>query len=209
MDNLDAIKMAATETGVHEFIRSSGSLYKTTLEQGLGPPSNYASNPVPPPNPYEDQEVPFTVKVLCGDPYRQAKARGKTLLWGEPPPKAEINIDIPKHDPMPIPEFIESRALSGGQWQRIALARAFTKIRETDLLILDEPSSALDPQAEYEVFKKLMDLRKNKTTIYIVRIYIIASDILLTFSLTGFIQFVRRAKILVLRFMTTLTVAFG
>lgn len=167
MDNLDAIRMAATETGVHEFIRSSGSLYNTTLEQGLGPPSNYAN--VPPPNyPYEEQEVPFTVKVLRGDPYKQAKARGKTLLWIEPPPKAEINTDIPKYDPMPIVEFVESRALSGGQWQRVALARAFMKIKEADLLILDEPSSALDPQAEYEVFKKLMNLRKNKTTIYIV-----------------------------------------
>jgi ABC-type bacteriocin/lantibiotic exporter with double-glycine peptidase domain len=81
--------------------------------------------------------------------------------------------------------------LSGGQWQRIALARSFMKLKEADLLILDEPSSALDPQAEYQVFKSIMDLRKNKTTIYIVPL----SDFGLTCSRIGFIRFERRIRL--------------
>lgn len=117
----------------------------------------------------EEKEWPFTVKVLHGDPYRQAKARGKTLRWEEKPLPWDGTI-IRKHEPeqFPLPETVTTRGLSGGEWQRIALARSFMKIREADLLILDEPSSALDPQAEYEVFKNLLNLRKNKTTIYIV-----------------------------------------
>src|SRR6185437_11852006 len=46
--------------------------------------------------------------------------------------------------------FSEGQQLSGGEWQKIALARAF--MRDAQLLILDEPTSSLDPQAEYEVF---------------------------------------------------------
>lgn len=55
--------------------------------------------------------------------------------------------------------------LSLGQWQKIALARAF--FREADILILDEPTSSLDPKAESEVFRKFDELRGNRTTIFI------------------------------------------
>jgi len=44
------------------------------------------------------------------------------------------------------------------------------KVKDVDLLILDEPSSALDPQAEFEIFKTITELRRNKTTIFIVTI---------------------------------------
>jgi ATP-binding cassette subfamily B protein len=56
--------------------------------------------------------------------------------------------------------------LSGGQWQRLALSRAFMRLESADLLLLDEPSASLDPEAEYKLFKGLKDARK-KTTIYI------------------------------------------
>ena len=46
--------------------------------------------------------------------------------------------------------FDEGTQLSGGEWQKIALARAF--MRDAHILILDEPTSSLDAQAEYEVF---------------------------------------------------------
>jgi ATP-binding cassette, subfamily B, bacterial len=107
-------------------------------------------------------------KMLGDTLHCEAKARGKPLTWDKKPKKERINIEIPEYEPKSIYEYIESRALSGGQWQRVALARSFMKIKEADLLILDEPSSALDPQAEYEVFKSLMELRKNRTTIFIV-----------------------------------------
>jgi len=56
---------------------------------------------------------------------------------------------------------------SGGQMQRLALARAFMRISEAGLLILDEPSSNLDPEAEYEMFRNIKKFRKGKTTIFI------------------------------------------
>jgi ATP-binding cassette, subfamily B, bacterial len=55
--------------------------------------------------------------------------------------------------------------LSGGQWQKVALARAF--IRDARILILDEPTSSLDARAEYEVFAKFRELTEGKTAIFI------------------------------------------
>lgn len=55
--------------------------------------------------------------------------------------------------------------LSGGQWQKVALARAY--LREADLLILDEPTSALDARAEYEVFQRFAELTKGKMAVLI------------------------------------------
>jgi ATP-binding cassette, subfamily B, bacterial len=56
--------------------------------------------------------------------------------------------------------------LSGGQWQRVALARAF--LREgRDLMILDEPSSGLDPQAEHDVHERMLAYRANRTSLLV------------------------------------------
>lgn len=54
---------------------------------------------------------------------------------------------------------------SGGIWQRIAIARAFG--RNSSLLILDEPTANVDVRAEYELFRQLNDLARDKTTILI------------------------------------------
>lgn len=54
---------------------------------------------------------------------------------------------------------------SGGQWQRIALARAL--FRDAGILILDEPTAAVDAKSEYAIFKTLEDHSQNKTTIVI------------------------------------------
>jgi ATP-binding cassette, subfamily B, bacterial len=59
----------------------------------------------------------------------------------------------------------DSTQLSGGEWQKIALARAF--MRDARILILDEPTSSLDAQAEYEVFKHFRVLTEGKTAIFI------------------------------------------
>ena len=55
--------------------------------------------------------------------------------------------------------------LSGGQWQKLALARAF--MRKARILILDEPTSSLDARAEYEVFARFRELTAGKTAIFI------------------------------------------
>ncbi|MCL2773619.1 MAG: ABC transporter ATP-binding protein/permease [Oscillospiraceae bacterium] len=55
--------------------------------------------------------------------------------------------------------------LSGGQWQRLALARAYMNMR--DIAIFDEPSAALDPIAELKQFENLKSTLKNKTSILI------------------------------------------
>src|SRR6266508_3208533 len=55
--------------------------------------------------------------------------------------------------------------LSGGEWQKVALGRAF--MREAQILILDEPSAALDAKAEYELFSRLQQLAHGRTAIFI------------------------------------------
>lgn len=61
--------------------------------------------------------------------------------------------------------FAKGQELSGGQWQKVALARAYMK--NSDIIVLDEPTSALDAQAEYDVFERFIGLTKGKTSIII------------------------------------------
>ncbi|MBA4496467.1 ABC transporter ATP-binding protein [Paenactinomyces guangxiensis] len=61
--------------------------------------------------------------------------------------------------------LMDGEDLSGGQWQKIGLARALVK--EGEIYILDEPTAALDPLSELEVFEKFENLTSNKTTIFI------------------------------------------
>jgi ATP-binding cassette subfamily B protein len=56
--------------------------------------------------------------------------------------------------------------LSGGEWQKVALARAFMR-EEARILLLDEPTSALDAQAEYDLFERLRSLTHGRTAVYI------------------------------------------
>ena len=55
--------------------------------------------------------------------------------------------------------------LSGGEWQKIALARAY--LRNAQLLILDEPTAALDARSEYEVFQRFAELTTGKMALFI------------------------------------------
>ena len=56
--------------------------------------------------------------------------------------------------------------LSGGEWQKVALARAFMR-EDARVLLLDEPTSALDAQAEYDLFERLRSLTRGRTAVYI------------------------------------------
>jgi ATP-binding cassette subfamily B protein len=55
--------------------------------------------------------------------------------------------------------------LSGGQWQRVAISRAF--FRDAPILVLDEPTAALDPLAEHDLFGRLRALAIGRTVILI------------------------------------------
>jgi len=61
--------------------------------------------------------------------------------------------------------FDEGVNLSGGEWQKVALSRAF--MRDVRILGLDEPTSALDAQAEFELFERLQTLTQGRTAVYI------------------------------------------
>ncbi|WP_245984539.1 ABC transporter ATP-binding protein [Streptomyces tateyamensis] len=62
-------------------------------------------------------------------------------------------------------EMWGGQELSGGQWQRIAIARAF--YRRSGLLVLDEPTSALDPRAEHRIFSGLRALARNRAVVLV------------------------------------------
>jgi ABC-type multidrug transport system fused ATPase/permease subunit len=62
-------------------------------------------------------------------------------------------------------EFEHGTELSGGEWQRIALARAF--IKDSDVVLLDEPTAALDPISELKIFELFHRLYSDKTTVSI------------------------------------------
>lgn len=61
--------------------------------------------------------------------------------------------------------FDEGYQLSGGEWQKVALARAF--MRDAAILVLDEPTASLDARAEYEIFARMKELSQGKMTLFI------------------------------------------
>ena len=78
----------------------------------------------------------------------------------------EVIARLPKgYDSQLGREFEEGSELSIGEWQKLALARAF--FRDAQILILDEPTAALDVQAEYEVYERFRELTQGRTTILI------------------------------------------
>jgi ATP-binding cassette subfamily B protein len=61
--------------------------------------------------------------------------------------------------------FVSGVDLSGGEWQKLALARAY--LRDAQLLILDEPTAALDARSEFEVFERFAELTEGKMSLFI------------------------------------------
>jgi ATP-binding cassette subfamily B protein len=78
----------------------------------------------------------------------------------------EVIARLPKsYDQMLGKLFKDGVDLSGGEWQKIAIARAY--MRDAQLLILDEPTAALDARSEFEVFQRFKELSDNKTAVLI------------------------------------------
>ncbi len=78
----------------------------------------------------------------------------------------EVIAKLPaKYDQMLGRRFETGVDLSGGEWQKLALARAY--LRDAQLLILDEPTAALDARSEYEVFERFAELTEGKMALFI------------------------------------------
>ncbi len=78
----------------------------------------------------------------------------------------EVIAKLPrKFDQMLGRRFESGVDLSGGEWQKLALARAY--LRDAQLLILDEPTAALDARSEYEVFERFAELTAGKMALFI------------------------------------------
>jgi ATP-binding cassette, subfamily B, bacterial len=90
--------------------------------------------------------------------WRTAAAKGRASEFIETLPQG-YNTQLGKW-------FRDGRELSGGQWQKVALSRAFMRTR-ADILVLDEPTAAMDAQAEAEVFEHVRQLSRERITILI------------------------------------------
>ena len=90
--------------------------------------------------------------------WREAAEKGRASAFIETLPKG-YHTQLGKW-------FQDGRELSGGQWQKVALARAFMRTR-ADVLVLDEPTAAMDARAEAEVFEHFRQLARERITILI------------------------------------------
>ncbi|MBD2507103.1 ABC transporter ATP-binding protein [Nostoc muscorum FACHB-395] len=73
---------------------------------------------------------------------------------------------FPTKEATPLGKQFGGTELSGGQWQKLALARAFVR-QEAQVLLLDEPTAALDPRSECDLYLRFIELAEGKTTILI------------------------------------------
>jgi ATP-binding cassette subfamily B protein len=78
----------------------------------------------------------------------------------------EMISDLPRgYETLLSRYFTDGADLSGGQWQRLAIARAF--FRDAPLLICDEPTANLDPRAEHAIYRRLQELSAGRTVVLI------------------------------------------
>lgn len=112
-------------------------------------------------------EYPYTVKENITIGNHRARFSKKKLEKAIKDADAQGVID---KFPLGLDQYLEKGFKdgvrpSGGEWQKIALARAF--YRDAGIVILDEPTAAIDSQAEFEIFKNLEKTQKDKTTIIV------------------------------------------
>ncbi|MBQ8720159.1 MAG: ABC transporter ATP-binding protein [Clostridia bacterium] len=76
-------------------------------------------------------------------------------------------MELPENYSTPLTRIFdeEGTELSGGQWQKLSISRAFFK--NSEILILDEPTASLDPLAEQEIFSQFYELAKGKITLFV------------------------------------------
>jgi ATP-binding cassette subfamily B protein len=103
--------------------------------------------------------------IWFGDTTHQAE-NGRVVAAAELSGADEVIARLPRgYDTVLGKQFQDGAELSIGEWQKVALARAF--MREAQIIVLDEPTSSLDAQAEYEVFRKFRQLARGRTAVLI------------------------------------------
>src|SRR5258708_8445617 len=130
---------------------------------------------------YDPEELRSQIGIIFQDYLRYQMTVAQNIAVGNIPKKDDRPLIITsaqqsladvlterlpdKYDQALGRRFRQGVELSGGEWQKIALARAY--MRDAQLLILDEPTAALDARAEYEGFQRFADLTKGKSAVLI------------------------------------------
>ena len=114
---------------------------------------------------YLRYQMTFSQNIAVGN-IRQKENRELIQAAAKQSLADDLAKKLPDHyDQMLGKRFYDGVELSGGEWQKVAIARAY--MRDAQLLILDEPTSALDARAEYEVFQRFAELTKGKSAVLI------------------------------------------
>ena len=130
---------------------------------------------------YDIEQLRANIGVIFQDFVRYNLSAGENIAVGriearEDQPRIEraaerslasaVIAKLPQHYDQPLGRrFRKGVDLSGGEWQKVAIARAY--MRDAQLLILDEPTAALDARAEYEVFERFKELSDGRTGVLI------------------------------------------
>ena len=116
--------------------------------------------------------VDACLAALPGHPVRARAAAACLTALGALAPGEPTSTEVPAATapPVDVTQVIGKRVrtgidLSGGEWQKIAIARAY--MRDAQVLILDEPTAALDARSEFEVFQRFKELSRGKTAVLI------------------------------------------
>lgn len=105
--------------------------------------------------------------IRYGDIHRTENVDAHVRVAAEKGNAKQFIDRLPDGFDTPLMRYFEQNGieLSVGQWQKLAIARAFYK--DSDVLILDEPTAALDPMAEQEVFRQFSDLGQDKISVFV------------------------------------------
>jgi ATP-binding cassette subfamily B protein len=103
--------------------------------------------------------------IWFGDTTQRAE-NGRVVAAAQLSGADEVIARLPRgYDTVLGKQFQDGAELSIGEWQKVALARAF--MREAQIIVLDEPTSSLDARAEYEVFERFRQLARGRTAVLI------------------------------------------